>query len=112
MIVITTPLAPVGLLAVVYLGFLFATLSRRLSAVTGLAEHHRWFGLASALVAVAATSQMIRGVAALAPQLAHPVLLEPWFALVSFHIPLAMGVTLDFVLVWYYWKWILKEKIG
>jgi hypothetical protein len=111
MIVVTTPLAPMGLLAVAYLGFLFATLSRRLSAVTKMANHYRWLRLASALVAVAAMSQVIRGTAALASWLAFPFLLEPWFALVSFHIPLAVGVTLDLVIVWYYWKWILKEKI-
>jgi hypothetical protein len=111
MIIITTPLAPMGLLAVAYLGFLFATLSRRLSTVTKMADYHRWFKIASALVAVAAMSQVIRGTAALAPQLAFPVLLEPWFALVSFHIPLALGVTLDLALVWYYWKWILVERI-
>jgi len=111
MIVITTPLAPMGLLAVAYLGFLFAALSKRLSTVTKMADHHRWFRVASGLVAVAAMSQVIRGAAALAPQLALPVLLEPWFALVSFHIPLAIGVTLDLALVWYYWKWILVERI-
>ncbi len=111
MIIITTPLAPMGLLAVAYLGFLFAILSRRLSTVTKMADHHRWFNVASALVSMAAMSQVIRGTAALAPQLAFPFLLEPWFALASFHIPLAIGVTLDFALVWYYWKWILMEKI-
>jgi hypothetical protein len=53
---------------------------------------------------------VIRGIAALAPRLAPPVLLEPWFTLVSFHIPLAVGVTIDLLLVRYYWGWILKEK--
>jgi hypothetical protein len=53
----------------------------------------------------------VRGVAALAPQLAYPILLEPWFALASFHVPLAIGVTLDLALVWYYWGWTLKEKV-
>ena len=111
MTVITTPLGAVGLLAMAYLGFLFANFSRRLSAVTKMANHHRWFLAANILLALAAMSQVIRGTAALAFQLAFPVLLEPWFALVSFHIPLAVGVTLDLVIVWYYWKWILKEKI-
>ncbi len=111
MIVITTPLGAAGLLAVVYLGFLFANLSRRLSAVTKMADHHRWFQVANGLVALAAMSQVVRGTAALAPQLTLPILLESWFALLSFHIPLAMGVTLDLVLVWYHWGWILKEKV-
>ena len=111
MIVITTPLAPMGLLAVVYLSLLFAVLSRRLSAVTKMVGYHHWFSVASGLVAVAAMSQAIRGTAALASRLVFPILLEPWFALLSFYIPLAIGVTIDLVLVWYYWGWILKEKI-
>nr|HID14607.1 hypothetical protein [Anaerolineae bacterium] len=109
--VITTPLAPVGLLAVVYLGFLFANFSRRLGAVTKMADYYRWFMVANGFVTLAVVSQIMRGAANLAPHLAPPVLLEHWFALVSFHIPLAIGVTLDLVLVWYYWEWILRERI-
>ncbi len=111
MIVITTPLGPVGILAVAYLGFLFAALSRRLSAVTKMANYHRWFQLANGFVILAAMSQVIRGTAALAPDLAPRLLLEPWFALVTFHFPLVIGVTLDLMLVLYYWGWILKERI-
>ncbi|RLC68205.1 MAG: hypothetical protein DRI48_00195 [Chloroflexi bacterium] len=111
MIVITTPLGAVGLLAVVTLGFLFANFSRRLSAVTKKAFHYHWFLVANVFLVLAAMSQIVRGIAALAPRLALPVLLQPWFALVSFHVPLAIGATLDLVLVWYYWGWILKEKV-
>jgi hypothetical protein len=112
MIVIATPLGVVGLLAVVYLGFLFAHFSRRLSAVTRMANHHRWFLVAAVFVTLAAMSQVIRSTAALAPPgVAPPVLLKPWFSLVSFHIPLAIGITIDLVLVWYYWGWILREKV-
>ena len=111
MIVVTTPLGAVGLFAIFYLGFLFAAFSRRLGAVTKMANHHRWFGLANGFVALAAVSQVVRGIASLAPELAYPFLLERWFALVSFHIPLVIGLTLDLVLVWYYWGWILKERV-
>ena len=111
MIVITTPLGPVGLLAIVYLGFLFANFSSRLGAVTKMTSKHHWFLIANGFVVLAAMSQMVRGTAGLAPEVAFPVLLEPWFALVTFHIPLAIGVTLDLAVVWYYWRWILKEKV-
>lgn len=109
--VITTPLVSAGLLAVVYLSILFANLSRRLGAVTKMTERYRLFGLAAGFIALAAMSQVVRGTAALSAQNDFPFLLEPWFALVSFHLPLAIGVTLDLVLVWYYWGWILKEKV-
>ncbi|MBE9507625.1 MAG: hypothetical protein IMY86_06195 [Chloroflexi bacterium] len=111
MIVITTSLESAGLLAIIYLGFLFANFSRRLGAVTKMTDHYRWFWVASSFVALAAMSQIVRGTATLAPQEALPFLLEPWFALLSFHFPLAVGVTLDFVLVWYYWRWVMEEKI-
>jgi hypothetical protein len=109
--VITTPLAPVGLLAIFYLGGLFANFSRRLGNVTKMADYYRWFRIANGLVALAAVSQVVRGTADMACDLVLPFLLAPWFSLVTFHIPLAIGVTLDLVLVWYYWGWILKEKI-
>jgi hypothetical protein len=111
MIVVTTPLGAVGLLAIFYLGSLFATFSRRLGTVTKMANRHRWFRVANGFIALAVVSQLMRGVAALAPQLAYPILLEPWFALVSFHIPLVIGLTLDLVLVLYYWGWILRERV-
>ena len=111
MIVITTSLGAVGLLAIAYTSLLFANFSRRLSAVTRMATHYRWFQVATIFVLLAALSQVVRSTAALAPELALPLLLEPWFSLVSFHIPLVIGTTLDIVLVWYYWGWILKERV-
>jgi hypothetical protein len=108
--VIMTPLGPLGLLAIVYLCVLFSNFSRRLSAVTKMKDHYRWFRLASGLIAVAATSQVIRATATLAKE-APAFLCASWFALSSFYIPLTVGVTLALVLVWYYWGWILKEKI-
>jgi hypothetical protein len=105
-----TPLGPLGLLAVVYLCVLFFNFSRRLSAVTKMKDYYRWFRLAGGLIAVATTSQIIRATAALAGE-APAFLLASWFALLSFHIPLAMGVTLALALVWHYWGWILKERI-
>ena len=110
MYVITTALGPFGLAAIVYLGLLLSTLSERLNAVAKKKQYHQWFRVANALIAVATLSQVIRSAASLAPEHALPALLNPWFALLTFHIPLAVGATGDLVLVWYYWGWILKEK--
>jgi hypothetical protein len=108
---LTTPLAPVGLLSIAYMGFLFARFSRRLSAVTKMAYRQCWFWVANVLVFLAAISQAVRGAACLASRDAPAVLLSSWFALLSFSIPLAIGVTLVLVLVWRYWGWILRERI-
>ena len=111
MTVITAPLGPVGLLAVAYMGILFANFSRRLSTVTKMKNYYRWFVMATILVVVAAASQVMRSTASLAPEKAPRILLEPWFSLISFHIPLAIGVSITMWLVWYYWGWILREEV-
>jgi hypothetical protein len=110
MLVITSPLGSAGLAAIVYLGVIFSRLSQRLNAVAKKADYHRWFWVANGLIAIAATSQIVRSTAALAPKCALPALLDPWFALITFHIPLAIGATIELLLVQYYWGWILKEN--
>ena len=107
---ITATLGPFGLAAIVYLGVIFSRLSERLNAVAKKKDYRAWFRVFTGLIALAAMSQAMRNAAALAPACALPILLEPAFALLTFHIPLAMGATGNLVLVWYYWHWILKEK--
>ncbi len=109
MYVIATALGPLGLASIVYLGLILSTLSNRLNAVANKEDYHRWFQLANSLIATAAMSQVIRNAATLAPERALPALLEPWFALLTFHIPLTLGTSSLLLLVWYYWGWILKE---
>jgi hypothetical protein len=103
-------LGPFGLAAVVYLGIIFSRLSERLNAVAKKGDYSHWFDVANALIGVSAMSQAVRNAASLAPDRAMPLLLEPGFALLTFHIPLALGATINLVLVWYYWGWILKNK--
>jgi|YNPBryantNP2012_1023418.scaffolds.fasta_scaffold01776_5 hypothetical protein len=111
MIVITIPLAAIGLMSLAYVTLLFLDFSRRLNAMTKMKKYYRWFPLAAALILFAALSQIVLSIAKIAPQLAPPVLLKSWFPLVVFHIPLAAGVSIDLVLVWYYWGWIFKEQV-
>ncbi|MFW6115639.1 MAG: hypothetical protein ACOC7Y_01110 [Chloroflexota bacterium] len=105
---VTAPLSPIGILSIVYLSTIFATLSQRLNAVAKKGNHHRWFRVANGLLVIAAMGQAIQGTANLAPDHALPIVLEPWFPLITFHIPLAVGATVDLLLVWYYWGWILR----
>ena len=109
MLVVTAPLSPIGLIAIAYLSIIFSVLSQRLNAVAKKAEYHRWFTVATLLIILAAMSQAVRSTAHLAPDRAHPLLLKPWFALVTFHVPLALGASIALLLVWYYWGWIVKE---
>ena len=107
--VLAAPLSPMGLAAIVYVSIMFARLSRRLNAVAKKPDYTGWFWVASGLLALAAISQAVRTTATLAPDRALPILLDPWVPLVTFHLPLAIGATIDVVLVWYYWGWIVKE---
>ena len=111
MIVITTPLGSVGLLSIAYLVLLFARFSRRLAAVTKMRDRYGWYLVASALVTLATGSQLMRGIADLAGDAAPTIMLEPAFVFVTFHTPLAVGVTLALILVWWDWQWILREGI-
>ena len=110
MIVITTPLGSVGLLSIAYSVLLFGRFSRRLAAVTRMPDRYSWYLVASSLVAVATASQLMRAIAALAADAAPSVMLQLWFVLLTFHIPLAVGVTLALILVWWDWQWILRER--
>jgi hypothetical protein len=109
--VVTAPLGPLGLVATIYLGLTFANLSHRLSAVTKLGYQRHWFTAGTAVLTLALASQVVRSSAALAPDIAPPLLLDPWFALMTFYIPFALGVTIELVLVWYHWRWTFKEKL-
>jgi len=110
--VITAPLGPIGLIATIYLGLTFSNLTCRLSAVTKLKYQRGWFTVGTVMLTLALVSQMMRSSATLAPDIAPSVLLEPWFALVTFNIPFALGVTIELVLVWYHWRWTFKEKLS
>jgi hypothetical protein len=110
--VITAPLGPIGLIATIYLGLIFSNLSRRLSAVTKLKYQRSGFRASMTLLTLAVVSQVMRSSATLAPDIAPRVLLQSWFALVTFHIPFALGVTIQLILAWYHWRWIFKEKLG
>ncbi|MCX7680543.1 MAG: hypothetical protein N2508_01025 [Anaerolineae bacterium] len=112
MIVITIPFAAIGLMSLAYITLLFLDLSRRLNAMTKMKRHYRWFPLAAALILFAALSQIVLSIGNLAPDIAPPFLLQPWFPLLIFHLPLATGVSIALVVVWYYWGWIFREKVG
>lgn len=110
--VMTAPLGAVGLVATIYLGLIFFNLSQRLSAVTKLKYHRGWFHVSMVLLTLALVSQVMRSSAILAPDIAPPALLQSWFAMATFHIPFALGVTIQLILVWRHWGWTFEEKLG
>ncbi len=108
---ITSPLGVGAVVAVLFLSLLFANLSRRLSAVNKQTYHRLSFRIATDLIAIAAFSQIVRASANLAPDKAIPALLTPTFALLAYHLPLTVGVTLCLVQVVRHWGWIIREDL-
>lgn len=107
--VIAATLAPFGLAAILYLSLIFSRLSERLNSVAKKKNYQPWFRVANGLIGLAALSQALRNAAVLAPGSALPLLLTPGCALLTFHVPLALGVTIELALVSFYWGWILRE---
>jgi hypothetical protein len=45
----------------------------------------------------------------LAPEQAPALLNAEWFYLLTYYLPLALGVTIGLGIAWRYWSWILQE---
>jgi hypothetical protein len=108
-LVLTTPWGPASLLAVIGATFIYMNLSRRLGAVTKMRPYYRAFLVAGGFVILAFTTYVLRNSAFLAGDSHAEWLLDPLFGLLLFHLPLFIGVTINLLLVWRYWSWLLKE---
>ena len=90
--VLVTPLGVVGLIAIMYLLYIFANLSRRLGAVTKMKPYYRGYYAALAFLSVSFVSRVVLSSVALSPPSLRPALLSsPFFSLVAYHIPFAIA---------------------
>ncbi|MEA3309627.1 MAG: hypothetical protein U9Q70_08980 [Chloroflexota bacterium] len=87
-----------------YIGWLLMGLSQRLGVVTKMKAYYRWFNLGNILISISLLSYIFRYNATLAqrPQL----FLTPLFTLLTFHLPLALGVVLNVTIALIYWNWL------
>jgi hypothetical protein len=108
--ILTTPLGPVSLLALMYASVIYMNLSRRLGAVTKMRPYYRGFPVAMVFLAIAMMAYVTRNAAYLAKEEYSALLLSPTVGLLFFYIPLFVGVLIDIVLVWRYWSWLLTEE--
>lgn len=106
--IITTPLAPLSLLALIYATTIYMNLSRRLGAVTKMKPYYRIFLAAIVFLTIALLSFIIRNAAYLTDDETLWVLTSE-FSLIFFHIPLFIGTAINLALVWKYWSWLLAE---
>jgi hypothetical protein len=108
--ILTTPLGPVSLVAVIYATIIYLGLSRKLGAVTKMRPYYRLFLVSLGFLCVALTAYVVRNAAYLNGEAYAEWLLSPTFGLVFFHLPLFIGVSLNGGLIWRYWSWLLTEK--
>jgi hypothetical protein len=107
--ILTIPAALVASLAIVYLLYIFAILSRKLGAVTKMKPYYRWLYVALALVLVALVCEWIVLMLRTVPQAAPEWLLSAWFYFAGHTVPLVVAAVLALVIVLRYWGWLFRE---
>ncbi|MGD1994911.1 MAG: hypothetical protein PVI59_17085 [Anaerolineae bacterium] len=108
--ILTTPLGPVSLVAILYATIIYISLSRKLGTVTKMRPYYRGFVVSLAFIGLALMAYVIRNSAFLAHTALSDWLLAPAFGLAFFHVPLFIGISVNVVLIWHYWSWLLSEK--
>ena len=110
MTIVTIPAAFMASLATVYLLYIFATLSRKLGAVTKMKPYYRWLYMALALVVVSLVCEWIVLMLRTSPQAAPDWLLSEWFYFAGHTVPLAVAAVLALSIVLRYWGWLFRER--
>ncbi len=110
MIVLSGLIGTAGIASLIYAMGLLTLLSRKLGAVTKMRRYYRGYYVA-----------IVLGVCALAARLVYisgrgnvdqPA--TPWwgsstFALLAYHLPLALAISISLAITWRYWSWLLRE---
>jgi hypothetical protein len=112
MSVLVTPLGVVGLIAVIYLAYIYANFSQRLGAVTKMLPYFRGFYVAMALLSISTLARVIRSNVVLSPQSSSSWSSSPLFYLVVYHAPFVIAVAISVGVAWRYWSWLFKERLS
>ncbi len=109
--IIAAILGSLGLFAIVYALLILAQFGRKLGAVTKMRPFYNGYYVAACCVGLALVMRLVRATVFWAPRDTIPSLLNaPPFYLLLYHLPLAIGLSLGFVITWHYWSWLLKER--
>ena len=107
-----TALSPLGTISLIFLFFILARLSEKLGAVIKMAAYYRWFWVGQGFLGIALIAQFLRIGVLLTKQASYLWLDTPAFYLLTYHLPMAIGVTISLVVTWRYWSWLLTERDG
>ena len=103
------PAALVASLAIVYVLYIFAILSRKLGAVTKMKPYYRWLYVALVLVIVSLVCEWLILTLQSVPHMAPELILSDWFYLIGHTVPLVVATVLALVIVLRYWGWLFRE---
>lgn len=98
-----------GLLSLVLMTWILARLSKRLGEVTKMSRYYRVFYVSMTCLSIAVMAHFLRMSVFLAEEVGPYILHSDIFYLCIYYIPLAVGVTLDLIIAWRYWSWLLRE---
>ena len=107
-----TTISPLVTISLIFLFFILARLSEKLGAVTKMAPHYRWFWVGLGFLVIALIAQFLRIGVLFAKQDSNLWLDTPVFYLITYHLPMAIGITISLVVTWRYWSWLLTERDG
>ena len=107
-----TLLSPVSTISIIFLFFILARLSEKLGAVTRMPPYYRWFWVGVGFLGIALVSEFLQISVSLKGQTNHQLLNSPLFYLVTYQLPMAVGVTIGLAVTWRYWSWLLTERNG
>jgi len=108
---VTALLSSLGLVAAIYLTYILGELSWKLGSVTKIPPYYRLFYITALLLAVALVSRLIKAsLITASPEKVPAIFTSEIFYLWTYHIPLAVGLTVGLGVTLRYWKWLLKEK--
>jgi hypothetical protein len=105
--ILTSHFGVVAVIGAIYVTRLLLTFSRRMNEVTRMSNRYNWFRLGTVFLYLSLFSYILRCNAALTgkPQF----LLSPLFALLTFHLPLAIGVSISLIVTLFYWGWLFRK---
>lgn len=107
-----TILGTFGTLSIIVLFYILARLSERFGSVIKMPPIYRYFYLAILLVLISYMANLLVTTTIITPGDSPIWVTAPWFLLLAYHLPMAIGLTIGLIITWRYWSWLITERNG